>query len=125
KVVMSAHGSDILLPTPWNAKLLPYLLPRADAITAVTQRIADRILSYPGVDPDKVHVIPNGVDNDFWEALPISQANTRSTQTILTVGRLTRVKGHDILIKTFAQIREYFPALKLVIAGEGEIRKEL
>jgi glycosyltransferase involved in cell wall biosynthesis len=72
-----------------------------------------------------VHVIPNGVDNDFWEARPISQAHTRSTQTILTVGRLTRVKGHDILINTFAQIREYFPGLNLVIAGDGEARREL
>jgi glycosyltransferase involved in cell wall biosynthesis len=125
KVVMSAHGSDILLPTPWNAKLLPYLLPRADAVTAVTQRIADRILAYPGVDPQKVHVIPNGVDNEFWGAASSSPAYARSSPTIVTVGRLTRVKGHDVLIRTLARIKEHMPDVKLVIAGDGESRKEL
>jgi glycosyltransferase involved in cell wall biosynthesis len=125
KVVMSAHGSDILLPTPWNAKLLPYLLPRADAVTAVTQRIADRILAYPGVDPRKVHVIENGVDNEFWGAASYSPTYPRSSPTIVTVGRLTRVKGHDVLIRTLAQIKQHVPDVKLVIAGDGESRKEL
>ncbi len=125
KVVLSAHGSDLFVPERRNAVLLPHLLPRADAITAVTQRIADRILAYPGIDPKKVHVIPNGVDTEFWGALTTASAPEETSSTIVAVGRLTAVKGHDILINALAQVREHVPDANLVIAGEGEARQEL
>ena len=125
KVVLSVHGSDVLMPAGRSARLLPHLLPEADAITAVTQPVAERVLEYPGVDPAKIRVIPNGVDCDFWTASSPELDVTRRRPMVLSIGRLTPVKGHDVLLKAFAHVRKRVPEASLVLVGDGESRAEL
>ena len=109
KVVLSVHGSDVLLPSQQNAKMLPHLLGDADAIVAVTKTVAERVMEYPDVDPRKVQVIPNKIDYDFWAAPAPEPDLARRPPTIVSVGRLTPVKGHDLLLKALAQVRENVP----------------
>lgn len=126
KLVLSVHGSDVLRPTRWDERLLPRLLPRADAITAVSHPTAARIRAFPGVDPARLSLIPNGVDFDFWSA-PASPhvPLTQRPMTVLAVGRLLPVKGHDVLLHAFARVRARVPAARLVIVGDGAARAEL
>jgi glycosyltransferase involved in cell wall biosynthesis len=44
---------------------------------------------------------------------------------VVTLGRLNRVKGHDLLIEAFAALAETFPDWDLVIHGEGPERDGL
>lgn len=44
---------------------------------------------------------------------------------ILAVGRLVYKKGFEYLIKALPQVAAKFPRLKLIIAGEGDLKKEL
>lgn len=44
---------------------------------------------------------------------------------ILSVGRLSHEKGHDILIRAFALIAVRFPGWRLRIVGDGVLREEL
>ena len=125
KLVLSVHGSDVLLPTQRNARLLPHLLPEADAITAVTRPVAERVLAYPGVDPSKVRVIPNGVDRGFWAPSEAAPDVGRRPPMILSIGRLTPVKGHDVLLRAFARVRERVSEARLVLVGEGESQESL
>ncbi|MCR5848944.1 MAG: glycosyltransferase family 4 protein [Lachnospiraceae bacterium] len=46
-------------------------------------------------------------------------------KTVLAAGRLTAIKGFDMLLEAWSKIENEFPDWKLVIAGEGEEREKL
>lgn len=126
KTVLSAHGTDVLKPAPAWRDLLPDFLGRADAVTVVSRNLADRVLSYPGVDPAKVHVIPNGIDCGFWspgEGGPSTPPT--APPTVVAVGRLEPVKGFDLLLRAFATVRRAVPDARLCIVGDGGLAGEL
>lgn len=123
RLVLSAHGSDVLRPLPRNAAHLPRLLRGADAVTAVTPIVAERIRAQPGFDPAKLHVIPNGVDLTFWCASQEDQGDR--PPVVLALGRLLPVKGFDVLIAALQPLRKRVPGARVVVAGEGELAEEL
>lgn len=45
--------------------------------------------------------------------------------TLLAIGRLAAQKGFDLAIDAVGRLRERFPTLRLVIAGDGPVRDEL
>ncbi|MGM0484576.1 MAG: glycosyltransferase family 4 protein, partial [Candidatus Krumholzibacteriota bacterium] len=48
-----------------------YIFNRADIISVVSRFLKDTILErYPGVDAEKIHVIPNGVEKSFFSRSP-------------------------------------------------------
>jgi rhamnosyl/mannosyltransferase len=75
---------------------------------------------------DKCHIIPLGLNPERIEHPP-EDAITKANHIwgdgfrILSVGRLTYYKGHDVLIQAISKHRD----LKLIIVGEGERRKQL
>ncbi len=64
----------------------------------------------------KIFVIPNAVK-------PIQVQSPHYKKRIITVGRLSREKGHSILIKAFAQMND--SKWMLDIVGDGPLRREL
>lgn len=48
-----------------------------------------------------------------------------NTKIVLAVGRLTHIKGFDMLLKAWIQVNESMPEWKLKIVGEGEDRAKL
>jgi len=88
---------------------------RAASIIATTSRERDEILRTEGVATSRVMVSPNGIaPRQGAEAcniiLPVKPF-------ILFVGRLTAIKGPDILVRAFAKISDSEPNLRLIIAG--------
>jgi len=60
--------------------------------------------------------------------LPFPMPDTpapRDTNTVLAVGRLTKAKGFDVLIKAWAEVARKAPDWRLAIVGEGEERGSL
>lgn len=125
KVVLTAHGSDIMAPQAHSAPLLPHLFPRADAVTVVNTDLAERVRAYSGVDARRVHVIPNGVDFEYWGRSSVTPLRNGRAPVVITVGRLEHVKGHDVLIRAMAVLRQRIPDASLVIVGDGKARAEL
>jgi starch synthase len=76
----------------------------ADAIIAVSRGTkADILSAYPGIDPDRIHVIYNGIDLDEYQQT--SDASALATYGVdpaipyvLFVGRITRQKGVTHLV---------------------------
>ena len=125
KIVLSVHGSDVLRPKPDDAAVLGRVLRHADAVTAVSRLTADAVRQRPGVDRARVRLIPNGVDVAFWSART-SQPDRRPTSpTVLAVGRLHPVKGHDVLLRAFPRVLSRIPNARLLVIGGGGFRTEL
>ena len=80
----------------------------ADAIVAVSKGTREDILkAYPDVDPDRIHVIYNGIDLDQYhksnENDALAKYGVDSTMPyVLFVGRITRQKGVTHLVDAIA-----------------------
>lgn len=78
----------------------------------------------------KIKVIPNGIRlSDYEHVTFIDKAQylhkfTKQTSDcshlIVSMGRIQKKKGFDILIYTFAEVLKVYPSAKLLIAGEDE-----
>ncbi|MCO8070184.1 glycosyltransferase family 4 protein [Acinetobacter lwoffii] len=58
---------------------------------------------------------------------PIIQSYTKekNTKIVLAVGRLTHVKGFDMLLQAWTHVHQFLPEWHLKIVGEGEDREKL
>jgi len=52
-------------------------------------------------------------------------SNIEKNKYILSIGRLTSQKNHQLLINAFKKMAIHYPDLKLVIIGDGEMKAEL
>jgi glycosyltransferase involved in cell wall biosynthesis len=89
---------------------------------AVSRSTADD-LARRGFDRDRIDVIPNGVDLDFYQ--PDAAALRFREPTLLYLGRLKKYKRIDLIIEAFARVRTAVPAARLIIAGQGDARPAL
>ncbi|QJW94298.1 glycosyltransferase family 4 protein [Frigoriglobus tundricola] len=126
------HGEDINIATTSRelAWLTRRVLRGATAIIANSGFTRDLLLKQWNVPPEKVRLLHPGVDCDYFHpADPDPEVRKRlewaGRQVILTVGRLQRRKGHDVMIEVVARLRHRFPNLLYAIIGDGEERARL
>jgi len=87
----------------------------AEAIIAVSGGMRDDVLDcYPFVDPDKVHVVYNGIDTAMYRKVTGTDALERhgvdpAKPYVLFVGRITRQKGISHLLKSARMFNEDIP----------------
>jgi GalNAc-alpha-(1->4)-GalNAc-alpha-(1->3)-diNAcBac-PP-undecaprenol alpha-1,4-N-acetyl-D-galactosaminyltransferase len=87
--------------------------PMASRVTANSQGALTALGRF--VATDKLEYVPNPIAE-----APSSAAVALPGPAILNVGRLTRQKGQDVLIKAFARIAHAHAEWRLVIVGTGE-----
>lgn len=122
--VMSARGTDLnLIPNYTIArKMILWAAKRCKKVITVSSALKARGEAI-GVASDKMVVIRNGVDtsifnpdqdtSDPWFKMPYKH--------VLSVGNLTELKGHDLVVRAVAQL----PSHALTIVGDGEERSNL
>ncbi len=127
--VVTAHSLEPL--RPWKAEQLGggYALSSwiektayegAAAVVAVSGGMREDILrSYPSLDPQKVHVIYNGIDVDAWQ--PVDDPSVLAAAgidpdrpSVVFVGRITRQKGLPYLLRAAEQLP---PDVQLVLCA--------
>jgi len=148
--VLTAHSLEPM--RPWKAEQLgggyrvsswveKSAVEAADAVIAVSSGMRDDVLhTYPALDPNRVHVVRNGIDTDVW--FPVAHArsekggaNARSDMgeerqqrdsvleelgvdlnrpIVAFVGRITRQKGVAHLI---AAAHHFAPEIQLVLCA--------
>ncbi len=94
-------------------------LEAADAVIAVSHGTREDVLRHFGVVPERVRVIHNGIDADFFAPDPGTDALARhgidpDVPYILFVGRITRQKGIVHLVRA---IRHLAPGIGVVLAA--------
>ncbi len=92
-------------------------LPLTTHLVVQTQDIKN---FYPSFIRKKTTVIYNPVSENVFSMPIVEKKNI-----IISVGRLYKQKNQQMLIRAFKVISEAYPDYKLVIYGEGPLRKEL
>ncbi|MCC6416550.1 MAG: glycosyltransferase, partial [Opitutaceae bacterium] len=101
------------------------MLREAAALQAVTSVERGDLIAQ-GADPTRIHVIPNGV------VLPTTNYHSSAARfrerwnlppnatLILYLGRVSRLKGIEPLVRAFHRVRHVQPDAHLIIAGPGD-----
>jgi glycosyltransferase involved in cell wall biosynthesis len=103
----------------WNYSLKAEMLQDilkwiGDYHVAVSEFTKRRLIGFMGIDPEKVLVVPNGVD--------VSKFHGRAKKTfgrIVYVGRLVPHKHIEMLMDAFDQVKQKMEDTELHIVGEG------
>jgi len=124
-VVITARGSDVsLLPQFTVPRLLVRWAARqVSGMVTVCEALREALIML-GAAAEKVTTLRNGVDTELFH--PTDRAAQRKLLglkgfTLLSVGSLTTVKGHDLTIVALVQL----PDASLIIAGGGPERDNL
>jgi glycosyltransferase involved in cell wall biosynthesis len=102
------------------------LLPRFDHVVAVCDDVRDEILQ-TRVRAEAVSVIENGIDLERFAVRHRREDVCRELGLPLdrfligTIGRMVPEKGHDLLIKAAAKLKETHTNAYYVIAGDGDL----
>ena len=126
--VLQAHGSVLpffgrrtqkrLFDLLWGRSILSDAA-KLIALTPAEQAQYEKM----GIKRERTAIVPNGIDATEYANLPgKSRFRTRygidgDEKLILSLGKLHRIKGVDLLIKAFAKLLEKMDGVKLVIAG--------
>lgn len=135
--VATCHSLEPL--RPWKAEQLGggyavstwaerTALEAADAVIAVSAGMRDDVLAaYPGVDPERVHVIHNGIDASHYAPDPGTDVLARlgvdpDRPYVMWIGRVTRQKGIEHLLDAAARLD---PGVALVLCAGAADTPEL
>jgi starch synthase len=130
--VLTAHSLEPM--RPWKAEQLGggyrvsswverTAVEGADAVIAVSAGMRDDVLkTYPALDPNRVHVVRNGIDTQVWyPADPepggsvLAELGVDTSRPIVAfVGRITRQKGVAHLV---AAAHKFAPEVQLVLCA--------
>jgi glycosyltransferase involved in cell wall biosynthesis len=102
-----------------ESRLAPPLYRRTPVVT-LSPSSRDLIASSLGWDPNKIHVVPPGIDPRFTPGEAAGVARSERP-LVVSVGRLVPVKRLDAL----AKVRQQIGDLEAVIVGDGYVRPEL
>ena len=93
------------------------LAAESDAVVAISAAEADTAITRLGARPDRVSIVPPGVDGTLFHPLDGPRAGR---PTAVVAGRLHPLKGFDLAIETIAAVA---PELRpeLVIAGDVSV----
>ncbi|TDB38771.1 MAG: glycosyltransferase family 4 protein [Actinobacteria bacterium] len=122
--VLTVHGLDLYsnLENPrWKREILAAGR-GARAVICVGERLATDVIDELGVDPAVVTVIPNTYDDRRYTHVERTRG---PVLRILSVGRLSHEKGHDVLLRAFAQARAAGVSATLTMVGDGPERSAL
>jgi len=82
------------------------VIDRADRILAPTPAEAAHLVGLYGADPERIRVVPPGVDRGLFVPKPKDEARARlhlsNDRLLLFVGRLQPLKGPDVAIRALA-----------------------
>ncbi|HEX2212309.1 MAG TPA: glycogen synthase [Mycobacterium sp.] len=130
--VLTAHSLEPM--RPWKAEQLgggyrlslwveKTAVEAAAAVIAVSSGMRRDVLhTYPALDPNRVHVVRNGIDTDVWFPAPPSEGESvlaelgvdPSRPIVAFVGRITRQKGVAHLV---AAAHRFAPQVQLVLCA--------
>lgn len=91
---------------------------QADVVIVPSQYAREKLIGYHNLPPDKVRVIPNGIDLAEWDAL-LPADPPAPHPTVLVVSKLYPRKKVDVLLRALPAVQAQFPDVEVRVAGGG------
>jgi glycosyltransferase involved in cell wall biosynthesis len=108
------------------------LASRLASMTAVSEDIRAYLVAECGVHPDRVTVVPNGLQLRDYQRVDARRDSARAQASVregdLVIGALGSyypVKGHRDLVEAMPQVLAAFPRAVLLLAGQGALASAL
>ena len=129
--VIQAHGSlTTFFQKRWLKRIFDTvwgygLLRDAAKVIAVTLTEAEQYKSM-GISEDRIKIVPNGINLSEFENLPQRGEFRRkygldpNLKIVLYLARINKIKGPDLLVRSFAELSGEMTDVKLVIAGPDD-----
>jgi len=110
-------------PLPWGL-LRRWAYRHAAKLVSVSAGVD---AGFPWLDPQKRAVIPNPLPPEIGSEAsgPTLDFPAAGRSTVVSMGRLERFKGHDLLITAFSRLAADLPDWDLLVLGEGGERSAL
>ncbi|MEM7577260.1 MAG: glycosyltransferase [Planctomycetota bacterium] len=91
-------------------------------VIAVSRRTRDVLVSRYGLDPSRITVVYNGVENGTPNPdLPVPLPRIEKTdKVVLFLGRVTMQKGPDYFLRAAKRVLDVEDHVKFVVAGSGD-----
>ncbi|NWF98817.1 MAG: glycosyltransferase [Nitrospirae bacterium] len=137
KIIITEHSTlSAIIKTPDGAKILglpvSFLVKTfyrfADKIITVSEGVRDDLIEKFNISWEKIKNIPNPIDLELISQMKIKKAThpffEKSVPVIISVGRLVKAKGFDILLNSFKKVIKKINA-RMIIIGEGPERNNL
>ncbi len=126
------HGLDLVRPrqSKWKTFWVKIILKNADEIIA-NSRATAQLLNYYGIDAKRARVqYPRIEKINIEQYKPLAEKlrqkyNIGNKPILLTVSRLVKRKGIDLVIKALPPVWQKIPDLVYVVAGEGNYKNYL
>lgn len=134
RVVLGFHGLETRAPLSGRQRrIVRWGLRGGAGFTSVSMAGKRQLCEQAGVAPDRVEVLPNGIDLTRFTKL--DNASRESVRHALgiepdaflvgTVGSLTPVKRHDLLLHALARVSKTLKNIRLVVVGDGPLQGTL
>ena len=117
-----SHPAHQALSPGWE-RLRRLTYPRCRALVVQTEAVAAACRALVGARP--IYVIPNAAVPPAPPTSGIPAPRATGARRVLGLGRLSREKGFDLLIRAFARVSVQHGDWTLYIAGDGEQRSTL
>ena len=131
-VLIKVIGSDVLVLTkdPGRRQRVAEALQGADGVAAVSRDLADHVIGL-GVDPAKVHVVPEGINQEVFcpgdqgEARARLKLPSEGPAQLLFVGNLLLSKGAGVLLEACALLKQRRVEFRCHLVGRGQDEPQL
>jgi glycosyltransferase involved in cell wall biosynthesis len=136
KIIQTVHSAEKFRNNFFSAKGLKtlffdkYLEKKTFKIIAVSKEIKNLLINQ-GIPDSKIKVIYPPIDTLKFAPNTSIRKKTRSELKVInnyivgSVGRLSKLKAYDVLIKSFQEFSKIAPESKLIIIGDGEEKTNL
>ncbi len=101
-----------------------WLTYQAQQVIACSQFMVREVVDGFELPPEKVHLIPNGVEADRW-AGSLTRSPNPQAPLVVAWGRIQYEKGFQLLAEAIGLLRTAVPGIHCVIAGRGSYLPEL
>ena len=94
----------------------------ADVISVPSNFIARVLMNEYNVPTEKIRVIPNGVDTQYFSP---QESKNKKEKVVLSVSRITEQKGVGYLPELVQRVTSEIPSTKFLIVGDGAVLSSL
>lgn len=123
--VVTVHGLDAFFTRQagavtgkWCGRVVENVYTSATAVICISEKVREQVISRTRANAT---VIYNGVDPEKFSP----ETGSSPQLKVLSVGNLTAIKGHALLLRAFARVLRDFPYCSLELIGDGPERERL